>query len=823
MARATIDFGIDLGTTNSTIAAMDHGHIRVFKNAEGVEHTPSVVRIDRAGSLHVGRRAYQHLHDDPANTHAEFKRLMGTAHQLAFKASGRAFTPEALSAEVLKSLRADAARGGFECEAAVITVPAYFEIVACEATQRSAAAAGLVAAPLLQEPIAAAIAAGRDLASQADGYWLVYDLGGGTFDVAIIGRKGGHLSVVDCTGDNHLGGTDFDWLIADRLVMPALRGAFNLPALARGNERYRTLLAKLKAVAEDAKIVLTGQTEATVDLENCGEDEDRRAIELTVPIRRQDYEALIRPLVTKTIQLCRQTLERARLSPAAIERVILVGGPTMTPAVRAAIQDGLGVPVDVRLDPLTVVAQGAAIFASAQVFPHDKQRRAPGKVLVKLSFAALSQQPTTMVAGRLEASAGSGASGAVRVQILRDDGGWQSGLLPVTDGAFVCPVALRQNHTNTFHLAITDGAGQQVPAEPESFCITHGLSVANPPLQRTIGVEVVTERGEGRYEALVPRGTPLPAKRTRTFRAAHAVVPGSADQVLNINVHEGEHETPEHNRYLGTLSIKGSQIRRSLPANAEIEVTLSVDASRHCTAEAFVPILDETFREILTEEVAPKPDVNRLARELSEAQSRWEGLSRPETRARDSAPDIEHQFTEATVELAAAHGGDPGALEKADRLIREIQAQVLSEQKAGELPTRLRDLDQALEAARRVVGEHGQGSDQAELAAIERDAERAKERRDARLCQTATDRLWQLHWNVLARHDGFWIGMFQQFAEEERFTDPQLAQRLIAEGGLALQAQDMGRLREVTRQLWVLVPREVQQETTRRVSDAGIK
>lgn len=823
MARATIDFGIDLGTTNSAIATMDHGRIRVFKNADGVEHTPSVIRIDRTGTMHVGRRAYQHLDDDSANTHGEFKRLMGTAHQLPFKATGRALAPEALSAEVLKSLRADAARAGFECEAAVITVPAYFEIVGCEATQRAATAAGLVAAPLLQEPIAAAIAAGADLASQGDGYWLVYDLGGGTFDVAIISRQRGHLSVVDCAGDNHLGGKDFDWMIVDRLVIPALCRTFNLPGFARGNERYQTLLAKLKARAEDAKIVLTGQTEVVVDVDNCGEDEDRRPIELTVPIRRQDYEPLIAPLVAKTIQLCRQTLERARLNPAAIERVILVGGPTMTPAIRVAIQDGLGVPVDVRLDPLTVVAQGAAVFASAQPFPHAQQRRAPGKVLVRLSFAALSQQPTTMVAGRLEASAGGAASGAVRVQMIREDGGWQSGLLEVTDGAFVCPVALRQNHTNTFRLAIIDAAGQQVPGEPESFCITHGLSVANPPLQRTIGVELITERGEGRYEPLVPRGTPLPAKRTRTFRAAHSVIPGSADQVLNIHVYEGEHETPEHNRYLGTLTIKGNQIRRPLPANAELEVTLSVDASRHPAAEAYVPILDETFSEILTEQVAPKPDVNRLARELSDAQSRWEGLSRPEAGLRDTTPDIEHQFTEATVELAAAHGGDPGALEKADRLIREIQAQLASEQKAGELPTRLRDLDQALEAARRIVGEHGQGSDQAELAAIERDAERARERRDARLCQTAIDRLWQLHWNVLARHDGFWIGIFQRLAEEERFSDPQMAQRLIAEGGRALQAQDMMRLRDATRQLWALVPRQVQQETTRRVSDAGIR
>jgi molecular chaperone DnaK len=199
MARATIDFGIDLGTTNSEIALLEGGRIRVFKTVDQRQNTPSVVRILQDGTEWVGLKAYDKV-EDQENRQAVFKRIMGTSHRLHLPASGRTLSPEELSALVLKSLKADVVRAGFDdCLAAVITVPAYFEIVQCEATQRAAKLAGLFEAPLLQEPIAAALAYAKD-APPRDGYWLVYDLGGGTFDVAIIKSTDGHLSIVECGG-----------------------------------------------------------------------------------------------------------------------------------------------------------------------------------------------------------------------------------------------------------------------------------------------------------------------------------------------------------------------------------------------------------------------------------------------------------------------------------------------------------------------------------------------------------------------------------------------------------------------------------------------
>jgi molecular chaperone DnaK len=231
MPRTTIDFGIDLGTTNSSIAVMNDGQVQVVRNSDGAEVTPSVVRVAADGAISVGRRAKQTLEIDPDNTRGEFKRVMGTTEAWRFPKSGREFGAEALSAEVLKSLRADARdQLGEEATAAVITVPALFEIPQCEATGRAAKLAGFEVAPLLQEPIASAIACGYRGAADVRGTWVVYDLGGGTFDTSVLLTRDGRMQVVDHDGDNFLGGKDFDWLIVEwaakqiRAVVDGTRG-----------------------------------------------------------------------------------------------------------------------------------------------------------------------------------------------------------------------------------------------------------------------------------------------------------------------------------------------------------------------------------------------------------------------------------------------------------------------------------------------------------------------------------------------------------------------------------------------------------------------
>ena len=269
MSRTTIDYGIDLGTTNSSIAVLRGSISDVIPNNVGNEITASAVFFGRDGQEYVGQKAKDRQKDDRAagDVCIEFKRRMGTDHLYEFKSAARVMRPEEVSAQVLISLRGDVQQKlGEDVQAAVITVPAAFEARQCVATKRAGELAGFTQCALLQEPVAAALAYGFQ-ADVTREYWLVYDFGGGTFDAAVMKAEDGSISVVNNNGDNFLGGSDIDWAVLDQLVIPALKTEFNLPEFRRGNKAWTTAIARLKYAIEDAKIRLSRSD--TAYLEDC--------------------------------------------------------------------------------------------------------------------------------------------------------------------------------------------------------------------------------------------------------------------------------------------------------------------------------------------------------------------------------------------------------------------------------------------------------------------------------------------------------------------------------------------------------------------------
>src|SRR5215470_3272239 len=261
MTKRPLYVGIDLGTTNSTAAVFDGKDLTLVRNSQGSVLTPSVVRIDGRGNVLVGARARRFLDSDPDNTRSEFKRLMGTAHTLEFRASGTARKPEELSAEVLKSLRQDVAdQLGVAPERAVVSVPALYELHQTAAASEAARLAGFERIELIQEPVASAIAAGWTQGG-SNGPWLVYDLGGGTFDVSLLETREGLLRVVGHDGDNFLGGRDFDRALMD---LALARLAADGIVIDRANPQHARALRQLRLAAEEAKIELTRATEAPI-------------------------------------------------------------------------------------------------------------------------------------------------------------------------------------------------------------------------------------------------------------------------------------------------------------------------------------------------------------------------------------------------------------------------------------------------------------------------------------------------------------------------------------------------------------------------------
>ena len=247
--QQNIQIGIDLGTTNSSVAINNNGAVEIIKKqAGGVEYTPSIFGFDKAKNKVVGQKAYEYFYKNASeeeikNYKPEVKRLMGTSDTFHFERVDIKMSPEEISAEILKSLKEDILRKypDFNTIAAVITVPAAFSVLQSEATKRAGNLAGFKHVVLLQEPIAAAVAYG--FSNTKNENWLIYDFGGGTFDVALIASKDRALSVLSHNGDNFLGGKDFDSKIVDKVIVPKILEKFSIKNFNKGNEKYRGFLS----------------------------------------------------------------------------------------------------------------------------------------------------------------------------------------------------------------------------------------------------------------------------------------------------------------------------------------------------------------------------------------------------------------------------------------------------------------------------------------------------------------------------------------------------------------------------------------------------
>ncbi|WNC16855.1 molecular chaperone DnaK [Brevibacillus brevis] len=344
--------GIDLGTTNSCVAVMEGGEPVVIANAEGNRTTPSVVAF-KNGERIVGEAAKRQAITNPDNTVISIKRHMGTSHKETLE--GNEYTPQQISAMILQKLKADAESYlGEPVTQAVITVPAYFNDSQRQATKDAGKIAGLEVLRIVNEPTAAALAYGMEKAE--DQTVLVFDLGGGTFDVSILELSEGFFEVKATSGDNKLGGDDFDQVIMDYLVSEFKK--------EHGIDLSKDRMAqqRLKDAAEKAKKDLSGVLTTTISLPFITADATGPK-HLEMNLTRAKFEELSSNLVERTMGPTRQALQDAGLTPNEIDKVILVGGSTRIPAVQEAIKKFTGKEPHKGVNPDEVVALGAAVQA----------------------------------------------------------------------------------------------------------------------------------------------------------------------------------------------------------------------------------------------------------------------------------------------------------------------------------------------------------------------------------------------------------------------------------------------------------------------------
>lgn len=343
--------GIDLGTTNSVVAVMEGGNPEVIVNSEGGRLTPSVVAFNKNGERLVGQTAKRQAVINPERTILSIKRHMGTDYTVNI--DGKKYTPQEVSAMILQKLKRDAEEYlGETVTDAVITVPAYFSDSQRQATKDAGRIAGLNVLRIINEPTAAALAFGLD--KEGDQTILVFDLGGGTFDVSILEIGDGVFEVKATNGNNRLGGDDFDQRIIDYLVAEFRKDT------GIDLSKDKTAMQRLKEAAEKAKIELSSTLQTNISLPFISADENGPQ-HLDINLTRAKFEELTADLVEATMGPLRQALKDAKLTPEQVDKIILVGGSTRIPAVQEAIKREVGKEPHKGVNPDEVVALGAAI------------------------------------------------------------------------------------------------------------------------------------------------------------------------------------------------------------------------------------------------------------------------------------------------------------------------------------------------------------------------------------------------------------------------------------------------------------------------------
>ena len=594
--------GIDLGTTNSTICSYDGSEPRIWKSPEQNDVTPSAIYFDRRGNKYVGRRAYDAAPRSPDNCATLFKRFMGTSTPIQLSAVDRTMTPEECSAEVLKELfgylpeeiRNDPDIG------TVITVPAAFDQMQKEATMEAAALAGIGKVALMQEPVAAVMSAMRS--RNTDGMFLIYDLGGGTLDIAIAESIGGRVNLLEHGGIAMCGGRDFDRVLVDNVVRPWLLENFDLPEDLSVNPTFKSLLRLATWATERAKIELSAREEVVINLSEIDvrtQDLSGDEIYLDIPLQRDTYDNLIAGHINDTINCGRETLSKAGLTSHDLERIVWVGGPTHYKPLRDKVAFELGIPGNMDVNPMTAVAEGASLFAESIDWSSDNRFRKDSRGQISsedITFNYIARTPTgtAKIAVQIKGEVVPGSE----FQIDSADTGWTSGRLPLENGATI-DVTLTKRGDNTFNVLVFDSVGGPIVLEENTIIIARTAAIVDAiPASHSVAVVVLEKLGAGRevLRYLVKSGDPLPKKGRKTFKAGEPLKAGTSHS-LNFILREGDIENPiTDNRFIGVMKIKGADFDGGIiPVGADLVCDYEMLDAGLITLEVSVPCIGSTF------------------------------------------------------------------------------------------------------------------------------------------------------------------------------------------------------------------------------------
>ena len=818
----TINFGIDLGTTNSLIAKFNKGTVEVFKNPVGFKETlPSVVAF-RNDRILVGEKGREFLEKDPKSAKGQFKRKMGTTESFKIKSLDQSKTPIDLSAFVLKELKTFIHTGEAP-DAVVITIPASFDMVQSNATKEAGHQAGFKQVVLLQEPIAASLAyANKTTGNELNNsQWIVYDLGGGTFDVALVRIAEGELKVIDHEGDNFLGGADFDALIVERIVVPAIekKGRFaNLlnqlkSDSGRLNGKWYTLLHR----AEEAKKELSTKTSAEINV--VIEDDNGEEVDMDISVTRSDFEAVIKEAIDTTAEMLRTILTRNSLQPSDLKFVLMVGGSTYIPLVRNRIKELLGIPVNTDIDPTNAIVIGAAYYAGNKPLELSEASTAvapTSPLKLKVSYNKASQEADEMFSAKVD-----GDVNGLSYRIVRDDGGYDSGLKQLSTRISE-DLPLQPDAYNSFTLRILDPHNN--PLAVESIQIAQGkYSVAGQMLPEDLSlVKDNLQDGDTKLEQVFARNTILPAKKKMTVDVSKTLVHGTEDEIRIMVVEGSSTNHSTSNKSVGVLLISTKNLKRDLLRGTEIDLTFEVSESRVVSVHAYINPSGPEFSDVFTPRDR-RVDVKALAEEIGMLEEKIK---------QEKAEALEHENYEVVDVLTKLTGpvqelqGEAVLLTlddvtdnkyKLEDRKRKI-AQELHQATSTKRIERLRaEYSETREEVSETVNESGNDIEKRQLQEIVNHEHVFLNSNSPQRLAEYISKLRSLEFQILMRSPDFLIGWFQSLtAKRESFNDQIQAKNLIEAGKQHIQGDDFDRLLEVNKRLFSLLPQREQESKDMR-------
>jgi molecular chaperone DnaK len=830
--RNKIDYGIDLGTTNSAIARMENG-IPTIKKSDTLKDTfPSCIHFNKKKDIIVGDAAYNQMKNDNAralktfevgqtNTFIEFKRTMGTTHAYGSSNMGRSFSSDELSAEILKTLKSVVTDENIN--SIVITVPAKFLNPQNEATKEAAKLLGFKQIELLQEPVAAATAFGLGTKNK-DGFWLVFDFGGGTFDAALVKAEEGILAVRDTDGDNWLGGKNLDEAIVDQIIIPNLQKNFAIESVLADSEKKEILRNAVKFYAEEAKIQLSFKDSHNI-LSNLGdlpfEDENGEEPEIDVLITQQDMENVIGPIFQKAIDITKDLLKRNNLKGSDLGALILVGGPTYSPILRRMLKEQITEKVDTSVDPMTVVAKGAALFASTISVSNDVKEtsRDKTKLQLEINYEATSVEMDEMINIKVLKEKTTGTfPEKIYADVVRFDGLWTSGKKLIGERAIIVDVDLVEGRSNSFEINVYDETGNKLECQPNQFSILQGIGGLDKmqvlPYHIGIGKFFMSE-DKDLFQPVkgLEKNKPVPATGViNGLKTRNEIRPGMFNDKIRIPIYQGDYHAEGTNPVLNNLVteviITGETMPALLPISSDVDITIKVDSSQLMKFSAYFPLLDHTEElEIEIKQTEP-PTVEFLALEISKAKR---------TANKVNAFEVSANLETLEQQLENEKGSADGKLKILDSLRKEL-LKLDNEEKLAEWPkveqelkTAFFDLEDLIKKIKSQISDDDINIDKIEshLKQYKRSVESIIEQEDIKAAKNLTEEIDDVERELRNSASGGLIDKGRlEYHDREfenlRWKDKTKAKQLVNQGLKLISEGKTTQLRPLLHQIWDL-------------------